>query len=33
MNRSLLGAAMLARIVAVAAIGTTSGAAPSPPDS
>ena len=33
MNRSLLGAAMLACGVAVAAIGTTSGAAPSSPDS
>jgi hypothetical protein len=33
MNRSLLGAAMLACVLAVAAIGTTSGAAPSPPDS
>jgi hypothetical protein len=33
MNRSLLVAALLACIVAVAAIGTTSGAAHSPPDS
>jgi hypothetical protein len=33
MTRSLLGAAMLACVVAVAAIGTTSGTAPSPPDS
>jgi hypothetical protein len=33
MNRSFLGVAMLACVVAVAAIGTSSGAARSSPDS